>query len=282
MKVYKNKYELPIWNWIMISENGFNLKYLLKKNTRLNKKKNNILYKTYLHILDSLEEMEFKLLQKYVIWQASLTTFRADILKEKVNELSKEDFKKSKTTMEDDFRAYLEELQKIYKEFEVTEYYFAEDYKKIYKELTNEEAPKEIDIFKGIRFYDWFEYKLFANKHPEILLLAFIPTFNEKFIKKRTIKLENIIGLDTFLSDIFAENNKYNDYQIRRSKLFDLNAITASPKEKHSGFTEVSQISNILKININTKETTLAEFEAHKNTAHRIAEEMKPKENGRI
>ena len=167
MKVYKTKYEVPLYNWIMITENGFNLKYLLKKDLkRVSKKQMKQLYDTYINIVDTLKGMNFNTLIKYVGWQASLVDFRAEILKNKNAELRKEDYKLKFGQLEDNFREYLEEIETNYKDFEITEYYFADNYKEIYKEITNQTAPKEIDIFKGIKFYDWFEYQLVISGHP--------------------------------------------------------------------------------------------------------------------
>ena len=281
MKYFKDKYDILLYNWLMITENGFNLKYLLKKETKLTPKRQKILYQTYIKILDSLKGMEYRVLLSYIKWQASFIDFKTELLKNNSAKIQKKEYQIVNKNLETDFREYLEELQKNYKQFEVKEFYFDDNYKDIYKNLTKEESPKELDKFKGIRFYDYAEYNIFLQKNPELIILGYIPEFNKLFIKERIIKIDELIKLDTYMSDIFTENGKYNEYQEVRRRLFELNNLSSERKKEMSGFDDVSVTSKILGFNIDTKKTTLAEFESHLKTAKRAIEENKPKPAGK-
>lgn len=286
MRSYKSKYDIPLFNWIMISENGFNLSYLKKNGKEVKKKEFKKLNEIYMTILDSLNDAKFETLEKYVDWQALITKYRAELLIKNGKNIIKEDYEVIVKDLEKVFRAYLEVLERDYKDFEFTEYYFNPDYKKLFIEYTkdniNKEAQewilKDLHNFKDARFYDWNQYTLLCQMYPTSLILTLNPAFKKAFILERKIKIQSLINLDIMLNDIFSKNNMYDDYQFIRAKLFDLNRINSEKKKDVSGFEEVSGISQIIGVNIDSKRTTLVEFEAHKVTAKRVVENSKPKE----
>ena len=287
MRSYKTKYDIPLFNWIMISENGFDLSYL-KRNGKFKPKEQQKLYKIYLDILDSLKDAKFETLEKYIKWQTLLTKFRAELLIKKGKAIFDKEYKFNVKNLENVFREYLEVLEKDYTDFEFTEYYFNPEYKKLFNEYTkdnlNEEARKTIlkDLykFKDARFYDWNQYYFLCDMYPEIKVLTLTPAFKQVFILERQIKINTLVNLDILLVDIFSANNMYDNYQFIRSKLFDLNNINSEKKQDVSGFDEVSGIEQILGYTIDTKKTTLAEYESKKATAMRIVEQRKEKKNG--
>lgn len=291
MIVYRDKYTIPTWNWLMIQEKGFDLSYLFKKQRPVKKREYKKLYEIYMNILYTLDDINISLLAKYTDWQALLTQHRAEYIRFKANQIIKKDYDYVVSELEKVFREYLNELQKYYNQFEVKEYYFNKDYKKLYTDLFKETAAfkylKDLKPFKDIKFYVWDEYFLFIQKHPKLLALTNHENFKQIFIKERTIKIDDLVKLDTYLSDIYSGAGLYNDYQFQRSKLFDINILQSERKHEHSAFDEVSAISQILKRNIDLKEP-LAKYESDKKAAKVIVKAQqdkklnKPRASGRV
>ena len=58
MRYYKDKYNLPVWNWLMLQSKGFDVKYLLKNVKNISNKqykKLRSVFETILYTLYSLE-----------------------------------------------------------------------------------------------------------------------------------------------------------------------------------------------------------------------------------
>lgn len=284
MRSYKTKYDIPLFNWIMLTEKGFDLSYL-KKNGKVKQREKVKLNDIYINILDSLDGANFKTLELYNDWQELLTKYRAELLRKKGNAAFNIEYDINIQGIERVFREYLEVLEKDYTGFEFTQYYFNPDYKNLFKEFAKD-APKEsYDLvlkelfkFKNAQFYDWNQYYMLCNQFPEIMVLTLSEAFKKVFILERKIKVGSLVKLDIALEDIFSSNKMYDNYQFVRGRLFDLNNLNSEKKEDVSGFTEVSRISQILERTINTKSITLAEYESEKETAIKIVEQRKVKQ----
>lgn len=260
MKYFKDKYEVPLWNWLMIQEKGFDLSYLMKSKKKLTKKRYDKLYETYMSILLSLENIDSEVLAAYTRWKANLIAFEAENIrggKEVIKDLEKS------------FRDYLNSLMKFYRQFEVTEYSFNPDYKELFDDMFKDKlqensyklALKELKEFEKIRFYVWDEYTIFINKYPVTLPLTIQGFFKNKFILKNTIKIDDLIQLDDYLLNIYQENKLYDKYQYVRYDIFDIGNLQSERIEKRSVFYELEQINRIRGINIDPKRTTLAEYQ---------------------
>lgn len=273
MNYFRTKYEIPLHNWLMISENGFNLKYL-KKNQRLIFFEKKRLLKIYNNILNSLVDVDISLYRSYNFWINSLIKFRIGILSKKnskfINSLD------VKSDIELRFREYLNDLSKQYQSFKIKEYYFNPKYKELFKELTGKEVFKEINDFKNIKFYDWVEYYEFCKNYKDFHIILYNKEFQSKFILSREIEINSLVELDELLSDVYVKAGKYNDYQFKRIELFDIQNIK-SVKEKTSKFIEVVYIGKILGQTIDAKSVTLAMYEQMKIAAKEINDKTSQK-----
>jgi len=275
----------------MIQEKGFDLSYLFKKHRPVKKKEYKKLYEIYMNILYTLDDINIKLLANYTDWQALLTQHRAEYLRFKANQIIEKDYNIVVDELEKVFRVYLTEIQKYYNKFEVKEYYFNEDYKQLYTDLFKDTAAsqylKDLKPFEKIKFYVWDEYYLFIQKYPKLLVLTNHENFKQIFIKERTIKIDDLVKLDIYLSDIYSSAGLYNDYQFQRSKLFDINILQSERKHEHNVFDEVASLSQILKRNIDLSDP-LAKYESDKKAAKVIIKAQqdkqrnKPRASGRV
>jgi hypothetical protein len=282
MQYFKTKYEIPLFNWIMIQENGLDLSYLLKKPIKLTDIKRKRLNKQYMKILSSLKNVNSELMKNYVNWLVLLTEHRANNLQKKAQRLIKEDYDFTVKELERAFRDYLESVQKNYHQFEITEYYFRSDYKKAFEELFTDKVPSGtvelLKPFEKIRFYTWDEYAIFLNQF-DINFMFQHPGFKKAFIQSRTVKMDSLVKLDEYLLDIYSNAGWYDDYQFVRAAIFDINKLKCEPKEHHSQFEEVAAISEIMGFQINPKETMLAEYESLQERAKQKAERSQEKLN---
>jgi hypothetical protein len=272
MKYYKDKYELPLYNWLMIQEKGFDLSYLAKNPQKIRKKDMKVLNDTYMSILYSLSDLGSELLYYFLKWQALLMQLRAEL------QIKKQPVIKD---LEETFREYLKTLQKFYKDFEFTEYYFKQDYKEYLEKITKEVKDKKVikDIkrifidLSNIKFYTWDEYYLYIAKHELIQKYTVIYTllltdiFKNEFIKERTVKFNNLVEVDIYLYDIYEEAGNYYKYQFLRHTLFNMYDLKSENRSQFNAFDEIVGISDILGYQIDSKKTTLAEWESLKNRA---------------
>ena len=281
MRYYSNKYEMPVWNWFMYQIEGFDLRYFLKKpklNRKLTKKQTKKLNGIYMKILYSLENIDSKVLENYILWKSLLTQLKVNILRctdKKMDE------------METVFRKYLDSVQDNYTDFDVIEFSFNPDYENLFKNRYKEHLPERtynlvqgnLIKLKDIRFYTWDEYFIFINQYPEMLVLTTNEHFKDEFILENKIKINNIIELDTYLSDIYAENGIYNDYQFVRAKLFDINKLNSKSKTENNPFKDYAKLCTYLNISYNDK-IPLSAYESYLEQAHNKAETEKPKADG--
>jgi hypothetical protein len=268
----------------MIQENGYDMKYLAKKPDKVKKRHLNTLSKAYMSILYTLDGLNNKLLYHYIVWQAHLTQLRAELL---INKNAVID------NLEENFREYLYVLQKSYKNFEFKEYYYKNDNKEFVNKITEKIEDKKIikdinRIFKDleyIRFYTFDEYIIYVKnnkliqKYDVIKVLLLSEIFKSQFILSRIKKFNNLVEVDTYLYDIYSEADLYYKYQYIRHDLFSMYNLNSESKTEFSAFDQVAGISDILGYQINTKKTTLAEWEALQNRATRkIEKNNKPNE----
>jgi hypothetical protein len=289
MQIFKDKFELPLWNWLMIIENSMDFKYLLKKRPifKPNQKK---LREKYMEIMGTLKNINSDVLEKYVHWMTLFTMHRALKNKQKLNKLIDKNLDVVVNDLEKVFRAYLETLEEIYKDFEYTEYYFNPEWRDEYIKLFGLESyrkySKELQNFEPIKFYVWDEYAFFIKRFPMILPLTMHDNFKGIFIQQRKVKLPSLIELDNYLNDIYSAHGLYDEYQMVRLAMFDVNRLNAESKSQADPFLEVSMVGEILGFQIDTKKTTLAEYEKMQlrttQKAKRMQDEPKPMADGRL
>lgn len=280
MKYYKSKYEIPLWNWLMIQENSFDLSYLYKKKRELRPKDKIKLTETYYKILETLNNLSSDVLINFIKWKALILAFRAEI------ELRRN---KIIENYEITVREYLESLENHYENFEVKQYYFDENYKdnmlKFKKELdenTYNILMNELKNFEEIEFYTFLQYNVFIKKYPVILAMTINPNFIKENIKSRIIKINSLVALDKFLLPIYEENKLYNEYQFIRWQLFNISDLHSESKNKTSAFDHLEQITQARGIEIDPKKITLHQFEVIEQAAKDKNEKLKQKESGRV
>jgi hypothetical protein len=272
MQYFKTK-EISVYNFGMLTENGLDLSFLLKKPAKLTKKRTNKLYDAYLGIINSLEGMNTELMQAHLKWKASFISHRAGMLIRTKEAVAK---------LEADVRNYLELVSKSYKDFEIKEYYFNPEWREVmnvFKEKFTDELYNDIYLklkqFERIRFYTWDEYYIFCMQYPEMLALTLNEQFKRYMILNRIIKVQNLVEVDTYLLDVYSENGLYNEYQEIRWNLFNLEKLKCEAKELSSFFKEVAIVQS-LTFPFDTKTTTMFEYEKIKEVAKQKAEESKP------
>jgi hypothetical protein len=288
MRYYKDKYEMPLYNWLMIQEKGFDLNFMLKKQKRLKTSDYKVLNDAFNNILYSLEDLKSPLLGQFIMWQALLNQLRAELIVNKKVVIH---------DLEQTFRDYLENLKQNYKDFEIKEYYFNPDYRefinRILKDVTNEDVIKEVnkevnEIFSDlskIEFYTWDEYIFYIRSHELIkknhIIFSLVLTdiFKSQFILERIRTDIDLIILDTHLVSIYSANNLYNEYQFVRMELFNMYELKSESQTDYNPFDEVAGISDVLGYQVDTKRTTLAEWESlQKRAKRKIEASNKPSE----
>lgn len=276
MLYYKSKYEIPLWNWLMIQAKGNDLNYLKKYPFLPGKPK----FQHFMSILESLNNINSDIYANFLRWQILFTQLKSALMKDK-NPVIKE--------LESEFRIYLESLQKYHKDFEITEYrfnknyvkLFEENYKNVFDEKLYNLVLSNLHKFKDIRFYTWDEFDMFRINYPEILVLTNLDAFRNMFIESHKVKIKNLVELDTHLLDLYSEHGIYNNYQFVRDQIFNMLNLNMNTKEKHDPFKDVAIIADILGFQINPKKTTLAEWEGYEERAKSKVDTNKPQADGR-
>jgi len=248
----------------------------------------------YMEILKTLKHINSALFENYVKWLVLLTEHRANLLNQKIERIIDKANDYTVTELEKTFRLYLEEIDKTYSNFEFTEYYFNPDYVNEYAKMCAEikekdvkgminhdqlkETGKLLNEFKNIKFYTWDEYAFFLSKF-EISFAFIHPEFKKRFILERKIKLDSIVKMDTYLLDIYSENQYYDQYQFVRKALFDINNLKSEAKANRSQFDQVAALSKVIGFPIDTKKTSLAEYESYEEIGRDVIEHQKEKTN---
>jgi hypothetical protein len=279
MRYYQDKYTLPLWNWLMIQAKGYDLSYLLKKGKIKNDKQHQKLNEVFENILSSLNFIDNDVYLQSVRWKSQLTQMRLKIIGRTKEGLHR---------LERIFRDYLEALQKTYKSFKLTEYYFNPDWRRkmqMFKEHlpehTYRNSLKLLKDFEDIGFFTWSQYTLLINQEKYLPLLGFTlnPQWKDMFILSRTIETDNLIKIDNHLLQIFEDNQMYEEYQIIRNRLFNLSNLNGVPKEDVDPFKGIAYLEEIVG-SIDTKRTSLAKYEGYIERATRKIEQSKPGKGG--
>jgi hypothetical protein len=259
----------------MIEVNNLDLSYLLKKPAKLTKKRTKILYETFKNITNSLDFINHDLQMNYIVWKAYLEEFRAlKLLNTDTNV----------PEMEQAFRNYLITIQGSFNEFEITEYYFNPEYEKIFEQEVSKHLnefykgyyKERLKDFRNIKFYTWNEFYLFASKYPDLFPLFHSELFGKEFIKKRIIKVDSLVKVDSYLSDIYVKGKIYDRLHDDREKIFDIRVLQGNIKKERNPFVEFANVCKQLNIAYNDQ-IPLSVYEGYISEANRKKEEPKPK-----
>ena len=276
MRYYKTKYELSVYNWFMIQVNGLDLNYLLKRGKIRTDKQRTKLYKVFEDIVHSLKFIKNDVLRHRLRWQSQLTQL-------KIKQLIKDN--KPLPNFERVFRDYLEALQRQYTEFSFTVFRFNKNYRELMKKFTEHMTPEAAKMcmellqdFEEIEFFDWYQYNMliYQEKYLVLLPLTMHPDWIKEFIVSKERSFAKVVGIDSYLLQIFEEHQMYDEYQQVRIKLFDLSNLDVKTEEAADPFESLAHLGAVLGFDIDAKKTSLAKYEGYLESARKKIEANKP------
>lgn len=270
MKLYTNL-DIPIKNWIKIQESYDNgkpeLRYLYKNSLNrfpifCNKKK---LYKTYLQILYLIPEMDTELNTKWLTYLIELKSY--DIQREMNawrRAFNKKQEKIQVNKLNVAFHDYLTTVDKSYKEFSFDIF----GLKKDFKETWNYKIDIPDILLKNNRFefflaeeyinmvVEWIKDKKIDLYGAAILLSK---EFYKKYIEKKEVKLDSILGVNKRLFEFFRDTNNVEKWRIIRGDFFNLYKMDFVPSKDNDLLEQVIKLRKINKQEISLN-CSLKEF----------------------
>jgi len=289
-KIYKSPETLPLYNWVKIHESEpFDLRYLYK----FDKDEEppaiedfEKLFKIYQNIIYKLKDFDTKLMSLFVNFEIENVKLRSIYLSNQLNRLLNEPEIKPKFDKANKLLfAYLNELAESNEDFEISIYSFSNEYTKIWKQNFKSEVPKFLHKFKGIGFHIFEQYEMFLKDFTIVeKMTAKQVSFIDMFFTHEILKVPNLNALNKLLEPVFAENNNIENWLRIRAILFNSQNLKYKSKSKDEGdyLKTLIEFQQILEINIDMKDITLAEFQAYRSKSFETIEKLKQKNHGTI
>lgn len=286
MKLYKDIYDIPIYNWNKIQESFIKEKpdftYLIKSG-RARKKDFEKLHNQYYELLYQLPAVDVSLNKSWLLYNLEMEKYQTLLIKNQYRELQGlKPIKIQKYPANKAFREYFEILQESYEDFEFEICFLNPNFEKIYKTLTGKDIPKDFNL--ELEFFlieEFIEYL----KSFDLEFFTAVLTGYDTFIHSEKRKFsEHTYGIDKInerLESLFRQTNEYNKWFIVRHHYFSLNKMNFRAKSEQTILNDVIKLNQLLAQEIDIKTITVGQlYNNYKEEADRKIEQSKPKAAG--
>lgn len=251
-----------------ISEGKPDYSYLLIEQKELSDKEIEFLQGVYIELLAQLPEVNTELISTYRVYFENYIKTKTKLNQVKLNNLKGENMTMTFAENNRLFMDYVNLLNENNTNFQIVEYYIAENIEEIFKEkFPNINYPNEFDIIvdsiEAFHTIDRYIYEVDRLKVSDYFKDVFkSETFIEMFIKSKIVILEDLTLYTDRLSEDFKLSDNYENFIDFRHNVFRLENMAFEPITEYDFFKEVVSIKQILGFDFDIHKVSVKEYYA--------------------